>query len=216
MPDSIETTLATALRERTTFGQVLIRNFRDAGFVLCHRDDEKRNDLQAARGPQAAIEIARFDDSGDYRALKTAPTLRHGWRLELANLGELRCALDYFYPGRLAILDASKQQRLVITPLRGTLNRQSGMYRITANISDQQINHVAGKVCNSDRGCLRTILWKRDDSGAIPSTKLPSEKFDPACDQVGGNEPTIPLLCQEACSVLVNECRTAVKSQPNE
>src|SRR5205814_770556 len=68
----------------------------------------------------------------------------------------------------------------------------------------------------SDGGCLRTILWKRDTHGAIPSTKLPSEKFDPGHDQAGRGENAIPLLCQEACNLLVGECRKAVKGEIDE
>ena len=146
--------------------------------------------------------------------MKTAPNLRRGWRLEVVDLGELRRALDYFYPGRLAVLDAWQKNRLTMTPLRETLDRQTGMYRVAAKISDEQIDEVVGKICRSDGGCLRTILWTRDKSGAVPSTKLAPEKFDPARDQTG--EKTIPLLCQEICSLLLNECRKAVKGETDE
>ena len=158
-----------------------------------------------------AIEIAKFDDAGNYRPLKTAPNLRHGWRLELVDLSEVARALDYFYPGRLAMFAAWKENRLTTTPLRETLDRQSGMYRIAAKISDEQIDDLVGNFCRSDGGCLRTILWKRDERGAVPSTKLPPEKFDPDHDQTERGARVIPLLCQEACNLLVNECRKVVK-----
>jgi hypothetical protein len=137
--------------------------------------------------------------------------LRHGWRLELADLAGLRRALDYFYPGRLAMFAAWKTKSLVATTLRDTLNRQSGMYRVAAKISDEQVNQVVGDFCRSSDGCLRTILWKRDASGAPASTQLPSEKFDTSHKQTGDGEPVIPLLCQEPCNLLVAECRKAVK-----
>ena len=124
------------------------------------------------------------DDTGNYRPLKTAPNLRHGWRLELATVEELRRALDYFYPSRLAVFAAWKSGCLKTTSLRDTLDRQSGMYRVAAKISDPQINDLVADFCRSDTGCLRTILWKRDRNGVIASTKLPKEKFDPAYDQV--------------------------------
>jgi len=141
--------------------------------------------------------------------------------LELTTLDALRQALDYFYPGRLAVFVAWKSGRLRTTPLRDTLDRQSGMYRVAAKISDEQIDCVVGDFCRSDGGCLRTILWKRDKQGTVASTKLPPEKFDPAFDQV--RAPTrsrstipataIPLLCQEACNLLVAECRKVVKGE---
>jgi hypothetical protein len=77
---------------------------------------------------------------------------------------------------------------------------------------------------------LRTILWKRDQRATIASTKLPLEKFDLAYDQVQApagpgssafieataNKPnpgTVPLLCQEACNLLVAKCRKVVKGE---
>ena len=213
MPDAIETTLAEALGESVAIGQILIQPSNVNGFELCHRDDKGCQNLEVFRKSKDAIEIARYDDSGVYRPLKTAPNLRRGWRMELADLRELRCALDYFYPGRLAMLKARTENRLATTPLRDTLNRQSGMYRIAAKISDEQIDELVGEFCKSNGGCLRTILWKRDAGGAIPSIKLPPEKFDPGHDQTGRGERTVPLLCQEACNLLVSECRKAVKDE---
>lgn len=213
MADAIERALKAALADPCRFGQVLIRKAPGKGFLLCHRDDEGLDGLQTFRSPEDAAEIAKFDDAGNYRPLKTAPTLRHRWRLEVVDLGELRRALDYFYPGRLAMLAAWKENRLETTPLRATLDRQSGMYRVAAGISDEQIDDVVGSFCRSDGGCLRTILWKRDATGRLPSTKLPPEKFDPARDQAGHSKQTIPLLCQEACNLLVNECRKVVKGE---
>jgi sirohydrochlorin cobaltochelatase len=212
----LERALAAVLSDRTGFGQLLIQRAGADGFVLCHRDDESVGVLKIFRRPEDAAEIARYDDAGEYRPLKTAPNLRHGWRLEVVDLSELRRALDDFYPGRLAILAAWKEKRLGATTLRETLDRQSGMYRVAAKISDEQINDVVGEFCESDGGCLRTILWKRDAGGTIPSTKLPSEKFAPAHDQTGRSESAIPLLCQEACNLLVAQCRKVVKGKTEE
>ena len=211
------------------FGQILVRKTGD-DFVLCHRDDEALDVLEIFQDPEDATEIARYDDAENYRALKTAPNLRHGWRMELRTSDDLKRALDHFYPGRLAIFIAWKTGRLRTTPLRETLDRQSGMYRIAAKISDAQIDDLVADFCRSNDGCLRTILWKRDQRGAIASTKLPKEKFDPTYDQATGSNPpgssafakatadktipvTVPLLCQEACNLLIAECRKVVKGE---
>jgi sirohydrochlorin cobaltochelatase len=159
------------------------------------------------------FEIAKFDDSGNYRPLKTAPNLRHGWKIFVNNAAELQRAVDAIYPGRLAVLHALESGELITTSLRETLSRQSGMYRVAAKISDQQINQLVGDFCPSEGGCLRTILWKRDEKGTVPSTKLPPEKFDPAHDQMAKGEKCIPLLCQEACNLLVSACREKVKGE---
>jgi hypothetical protein len=239
MQNSIEQALKAALTDRCCVGQILIHK-TNGGFVLSHRDDEARDDLATFRNAEDAIGIAKYDDAGSYRPLKTAPNIRHGWRMELWTWEELKRALDYFYPGRLAVFAAWKTGQLRTTSLRDTLDRQSGMYRVAAKISDPQLSDVVADFCRSNGGCLRTILWKRDRDGAIASTKLPKEKFDPAHDQIetparpgssvfakatskasatGRHDTTIPataaipLLCQEACNLLVAECRRVVKGE---
>jgi sirohydrochlorin cobaltochelatase len=212
MPESIERILEAALTDRLFIGQILICT-RNGSAILSHRDDEGRVDLQKSSNPEDALEIAHYDDDGNYRPLKTAPNLRHGWQLQLVDVHALRIAVDHFYPGRLAMFAAWKANRLTTTPLRATLDRQSGMYQIAAKISDQQLDPLIANFCRSDGGCLRTILWKRNAAGSVASTKLPPEKFDPAHDQTARGERTIPLLCQEACNLLVAECRKAVKRE---
>src|SRR4029453_4782744 len=101
-------------------------------------DDESLDRLQTYQDAEDAIEIAKYDDAGNYRPLKTAPNLRHGWRLELATVEELSRALDYFYPGRLAVFAAWKRGQLKTAALRETLDRQSGKYRGAAKISQKR------------------------------------------------------------------------------
>lgn len=86
------------------------------------------------------------------------------------------------------------------------------MYRIAAKISDDDADTLIGNFCRSDGGCLRTILWHRDPAGTIASTKLPAMKFVPEVDQTGRDEPTLPMLCQEACNLLVAAARSVVKA----
>jgi sirohydrochlorin cobaltochelatase len=220
MPRQDSPPVVLPVAEAFTFGQVLVSPIGVGGFRLSHRDEAEEITVSEVFGdPEDALQIARTDDSGRYRPLKTAPNLRHGWQLELATVAELERALDYFYPGRLAILLARNEKRLKPTALRETLGRQSGMYRVAANVSGDQLNELIGNFCRSDGECLRTILWKRDVDGTIPSTKLPEEKFDPAFDQTlagenGRSGPVnLPLLCQEACNLLVAACRRVVKGE---
>jgi len=126
-------------------------------------------------------------------------------------LSALRAALDLFYPGRLAAMFAFEGGELRTTPFRETLARQSGMYRVAAQINDEQADNLIGDFCRSDGGCLRTILWSRDQNGTVPSTKLAPQKFEPAHDQTGMGAPVIPLLCQEPCNLLVAEARRVVQ-----
>ena len=196
-------------------GEILIDRDPAGEFVLCHRDDAGRADLNAAAMADAAMQLARDDDAGKYRPLKTAPNLRRGWRLTLPDAAAVRLALDLFYPGRMAAFEAWSQGRLVTTAFRDTLARQTGMYRAAAKISDGQADQLIESFCRSDGGCLRTILWKRDAAGTSPSTLLPVEKYDAQHDQTGREGVCVPLLCQEICNLLVAAAREAVKeSQP--
>jgi sirohydrochlorin cobaltochelatase len=193
-------------------GQLAIESGADGTFALRHREDIERSDLARYHRIADALELARFDDAGNYRPLKTAPTLRHGWELTVANPAELRLALDQFYPGRLATFFVFETGGLDTTPLRDTLERQSGMYRIASQIQDDQLDELVGNFCKSDGGCLRTILWRRDREGSVPSAKLPPQKFEPTHDQASGETPVIPLLCQEGCNLLVAAAREAVQA----
>jgi sirohydrochlorin cobaltochelatase len=223
--NSNEKLVEASLTAPFCLGQILVQEGGD-NFVLSHRDDDARNPSDMFRKAEDVIEIAKYDDAGNYRSLKTAPDLRHGWRVELGTQEELKRALDHFYPGRLAIFAAWQRGQLRTTPLRETLDRQSGMYRIAAKISDIQIDDLVADFCRSNGGCLRTILWKRDQQGAIASAKLTKQKFDPTWDQTrdliepgaptpatGTAPATVPLLCQEPCNLLVAACRKVVKAE---
>ena len=182
--------------ELTILGQYELRHYLDGG----------AEELALHSTPEAAHEIALYDEAGDYRPLKTAPTLRRGWRLALETIEQLHEALDFFYPAMLAARLAFEQGRLAVTPLRDTLNRQSGMYAITKKISDARADGVIGAFCKSDGGCLKTILWAIGP--VVPIASLPPEKFDPA-----GSGGGIPLLCAEACNLLVAKVREVVKKE---
>lgn len=201
-------------------GQIRVLPPDDGGHELRHRADADcaPEGLESHRDPEDAAALALYDDAGAYRPLKTAPNLRRGWRLVVPDARALRLALGLFYPARMGAFQLWQEGKLPVTPLRDTLNRQTGMYRVTGKISDAQADALVGRFCRSDGGCLRTILWRRDAAGTVPSTQLPPEKFDPAHDQSGGVVPPgadfIPLLCQEACNLLVAEARAVVKSMP--
>ena len=197
--------------EQTFIGQIEIHR-TDHAFALQHRDDAGRRDLRDYAA-EKAIEIAKLDDAGKYRPLKTAPNLRRGWRILAPDFATAVSVIDAIYPARLAVWRVWKSGRLSPTPWRQTLARQSGIYRVAAKISDAQTDELVGNFCRSDRGCLRTILWKRDDPGANASTRLPPEKFDPEHDQTGHDRTAIPLLCQEACNLLVAAARKVAKSE---
>jgi hypothetical protein len=65
--------LAAGLRR---IGQISVAVRKDGTFSLAHREGAARNDLTVYGRAENAAEIARFDDAGEYRPLKTAPNLR--------------------------------------------------------------------------------------------------------------------------------------------
>ena len=191
-------------------GEVLIQRLV-AGHELRHIADRDRTDLIASTCAEEAQKIALLAEDGSYRPLKTAPTLRRGWSLQLATLPEVRRAIDLLYPAMLGIYRDFQAAKLVPVMLRETLGRQSGMYAVTRKLSDPQAQSLIGRVCRSDGGCLKTILWKIDAELGVDS--LPREKFDPAACQASPRvaEP-LPMLCHEACNILVAHAREVVKS----
>ena len=177
---------------RTRIGQIVILATPD-GWELRHADDLERGDLRKSEGANAARPLANLDDSGAYRPLKTAPNLRHGWRLILRDVEELRRALDYFYPAMAGVWLSHLRGGLGVVPFRETLDRQTGMYRVTQKITDEQARTMIDSFC---AGCLKCRLWDAqtppDDANAIP------------------------LLCHEACNLLVAEARKIVKAPGSE
>ena len=189
--------------ELVILGQYELRHYLDASIA----PNGIAESLSSHTVPEAAREIAYYDTNGNYRPLKTAPTLRRSWRLTLSTIGQLHEALDCFYPGMLSARLAFQQGRLAVTPLRSTLERQSGMYAITRKITDSEANGLIGSFCRTDGGCLKTILWPIAPRVSI--TSLQAEKFDPLTHH--SNQPCIPLLCAEACNLVVAKAREALK-----
>jgi sirohydrochlorin cobaltochelatase len=174
-------------------GQVAIRPHED-GFTLCHIDDRGRVDLALHTLPEDARKLATFDDAGNFRPLKTAPNLRHGWRLEIREAAALRRALDLFYPAMCGVLHSAERGELIPIALRETLSRQSGMYAITRKITDAQAVETITSVCG---GCLKVRLW---EIGAVTHNR-----FAPGA--------ALPMLCHEACNLFVAQARRVVKER---
>jgi hypothetical protein len=86
------------------------------------------------------------------------------------------------------------------------------MYAITRKLPDAQAQSTIATVCRSNGGCLKTILWQISPGQPIDS--LPPEKFDPERNQSGCTSRAIPMLCHEACNILVAEARAVLKKQP--
>lgn len=203
--NSLESAAAASLRELLAtavahgyerVGQAVFQREGD-GFRLCHFEDVGRSDLKIHLNAHDAAEIALHDDAGAYRPLKTGPNLRHGWLLRLEGLADLHLALDLLYPAALANWRALLRGESIATPLRKTVSRQTGMYRVTGLITDEEAQGVVDSLCRT--GCLRHIQWPipAEAPNIFPQT----------------TEKHIPLLCIDACSLLIAEARRVVKAR---
>lgn len=173
-------------------------------YSMRHQEDAGKPGLKVFTDPDDAIEIARYDDDGKYRPLKTAPNLRHNWQLQLNDLKNVSLALDFLYPAALATALLLTQARLRTVNLRDTLARQTGMYAVVRKITDDQAESVVLNTCNHEDGCLRHILWSISPHRRTSLSRLAGE--------VQPSESEIPLLCAEACNLLVAAGRKRLKA----
>ena len=174
------------------------------GYVLCHHADAEHLQAEGAlkwqSDPIAALDLAKLDEEGMFRSLKSAPNLRRGWALRLADASALRQALDYFYPAAVGL--AMKQAAGTLSPvaLRTNLARQTGMYRFTNTIRDDQAVDMVARCCDSATKCLRRITWDLAVGQPLEGAAAGKRETTSAAG-------TIPLLCIEVCPHLVSEAR---------
>ena len=178
-------------------GQVLVCR-RDKSYELRHAQDREKSarDLRQVT-PEEARAIAQFTEGGAFRSLKSAPTLRGGWRIVANSDAELATALDRLYPGAIADLYATLQRSAPVTDYRAFTNRQTGMYRITTFLDDVDAATVVRKCCAS-QFCLKRRFW--DVSGLAP--------------EVVTDKSVIP--CLEPCAVLLEFARKVVRATQRE
>lgn len=193
---------------RDTLGQVRIVP-DGSGFELRHVADAGAvaEDLALHEGAAAARDIARCDAEGAFRPIKTASTLKRGWRLKLAGLDDLLLALEFFYPAAVGMVRAQEAGSLSPVPLRSLLGRQTGMYRFANGITDEQAGEMVGSFCTVESKCMRRIVWPLDTGKPLPETARAK------VGEAAGLEPSVqpgrcvPLLCMEACNHIVSVAR---------
>lgn len=180
-----------------TLAQVLIQR-RGGGYELRHVEDREASADSLRQLPLSeARSLAQYNAAGEFRPLKSAPDLRPGWRLSLANDAELETALSQLYPGAVADWFAAQAANPPVTNYREYTIRQSGMYRITTILTDAQVGEVIREVCDKSR-CLKRRLW------AVAGTSVDSSTA----------KSLIP--CLEPCAVLMESARKAVRATQRE
>ena len=178
------------LGDEFVLGQVLICSV-GAGFELRHAEDRDARDLKDLTDLRT---IAQTTEAGAFRPLKSAPNLRRGWRAELRDAEELGLALNYLYPGAVADWFAVRSGNPPVTNYREFTARQTGMYRITAMLSDERTAD-ATRACCDRKFCLKQRLWVVP--GLAPD--------DPAA------RSAIP--CLEPCAIMLEFARKVMRME---
>ena len=179
------------VKPELVFAQVRIRR-QPGGFELSHVDDVHPATALKKVATGDARTLAQYDENRAYRPLKSAPDLRRGWRIVVADPQELWDVMNQLYPGALGDWFAMRGGQARVTHYREFVERQTGMYRITAMLTDAQAGRVA-RACCAARFCLKRRCWTVE--GLAPDA--PAEKS------------LIP--CLEPCAVLLEFARTSMR-----
>jgi hypothetical protein len=160
-------------------------------YALRHVDDADAPDdrLTVHTDPLDARRIAKHDDNGQYRPLKTAPTLRTGWRFAGLDAAALVRAVDTFYPATIANWHREREGTLDITHWAEATDRQTGIYAMTGELEGEAVDWVA-EACCVDSQCLKRREWDEDDTRAL---------------SVPRGEGAFP--CREPCSLVIAAAR---------
>lgn len=181
-------------------------------FKLRHIEDAESpiEHLKRYARPEDAREIARCDAAGEFRPIKTAPSLVRGWCLELPDVPSVHLALEFFYPAAVGMALAQERGSLESVPLRSLLGRQTGMYRFANGITDAQGSEIIGKCCDTQTKCLRRIVYSLDASQPL-SGPAESKLTEFSGAVTGLKDRSIPLLCMEACNHIVSAARKVAR-----
>ncbi|HVY70288.1 MAG TPA: DR2241 family protein [Verrucomicrobiae bacterium] len=189
------------LRELTdefVLAQVLIRR-TGPGFELRHvADRDASHDQLRVLDRTSLRSLSQFTAADAFRPLKSAPNLAHGWCFAATNDVELCDALDVLYPGAIADWFAAyKTTPVPVASYREFTGRQTGMYRITQMLTDEQVDQMVAAGCDR-RFCLKQRLWE------APGLPLDSAAAKSA------------IPCLEPCAVLLEFARKAVRIEQEE
>ncbi|MXR50580.1 hypothetical protein GRX03_03015 [Halovenus sp. WSH3] len=169
----------------------------DRRYRLSHVDDAGADALERYDDPLDARELATYADDGDYRPLKTAPTLRTGWVFPDLGPEELIETVDFFYPATITNWHQERRGELDVSHWRETMARQTGMYGVIETWDrgegHEHVEWVAESCCR-DSQCLKRRVWQYDDETDLGTP--------------GGDGP---FPCREPCSLVVTAARRFTK-----
>jgi hypothetical protein len=177
-------------------GEVLIRR-QERGFELRHVAEHAAGvqTLRLLNGNELRA-WAQWAADGAFRPLKSAPNLRPGWRAVAADGESLDGLLNHLYPGAVADWFAAQSASPPVTSYRQFTGRQTGMYGITARLTDAEAGAAIRACCHADH-CLKRRLWTVEGLAA----DAPEQKS------------LIP--CLEPCMLLLDFARKVARQEQN-
>jgi hypothetical protein len=188
-----------------SWGQLRITATLDADgsrrYDLRHEADDGADisGLERYDDPRDARDVAKLDGDGEYRPLKTAPTLREGWVFPELGAADLVAAVDFFYPATMENWHREREGDLDISHWHETMARQTGIYGVVQTWDRQEghehVEWVAQACCN-DSQCLKRREW--DYNAETPL-------------ETDGGSGVFP--CREPCSVVVSAARQWTKQE---
>lgn len=183
------------LRPARTFGQVVVA-CREECYEVRHGNDAETpaEQLELLDAKELRVRLSK-DAAGRFRPLRSAPDLPAGWRAIASSSKDLWHILNAIYPGALGDGHAFRQRKKNAVHFSEFAARQSGMFRVVANLNGGQAQCVADACCD-DRLCLKQRLWSAaENREAKPSANLA--------------EPG--LVCLEPCSLFLELARRSFK-----
>ncbi|MFC3960150.1 DR2241 family protein [Halovivax cerinus] len=185
-------------RVARTWGELLITA---STMVDGSRTYELRNEADRDANPAALDRLdrlrdlrdrIRFDDEGEFRPLRSAPTLPTGWYCPGLDGATLARAVETVYPATITDWARECEGSLDVTHFRVTADRQTGIYDRVAALDRSALDAVV-RTCCVDDACLKRRRWEYDDKESV--------------DVPRGNG-TFP--CREPCSMVLERARESV------
>ncbi len=180
---------------------------------------QAREDLKIHRSPNDAVELAKFDDHGQLPPAQDraqpSPRLAPGsGGSRRAARGARSCFIPAGWrrwrPGKRI---ASRPRRCARRSIaRPACIAPRPRYR------DEQMETLVGRFCRSQGGASRDVCARFSGRATRPAHGLRcgcrSTSSSRRSTRRAAGEKVIPLLCQEACNLLVAEARKVVKGDP--
>ncbi len=177
--------------DKRVWAQVLVRR-EGNGFELRH-DQDRDTDPTHLRpvALEALRELAARTASDEFRPLKSAPTLRAGWRCRVAGPADLEAALSELYPASLSDDCALAEGRARPTTWTEYAERQLGRARALRGLEGEALARIVTAGCHASV-CLKRRLWTGPGLAA----------------EDAGNKSALP--CLEPCAVFTYFARACL------